>query len=310
MMTNHRYLLPATLSLALGGLAGADIGAEFLATRYHLGDARGALIANNTPQGETSGNVDGTGFVLHGGFPLGTLGIVPNAGIQLRGSFCSGDEKHQELSALNALGFVPVDGSGTANGTGGVRTLTFATSVDDLALAAVLTSDCWASGRQSISAEAGVVYRELEQTRKQSGKNAAGASMQSTIGLTDDLLTRSYGVTLGLGYRVALGAGFGAKLGVSLDTLETSQQLESRQIINGVKFSRNDDTSGIDFAYGSRFTVDYRYRAFTAALFAELDSSETATVDHALLDSNVYPAKVGSQRAWQTTYGLGVGAAF
>lgn len=295
-------------TLAVPALATTDVSVSYLSKKYDLGALKATLVSANTPQGETSGDITAKGGKLSIATDFPALGFGNKPALVFNAFYVNGDEEHVETSQTGAMGFVPVDGSNLANGSGSSE-IGFRTELKHYGLDVLARTDLIGNDQQTLSVSGGLTYAKMKQERIFVGIQN-GATIPSYLALLDELESDYYGIALGADYRFTLGAGFSVLAGARADLLSGKSSLDASQVINGTPYEASADDNGFVTRLEARLGLGYQSGPFKAALTGSVESQDIPKIDHALYNNNVYPTRLGDDRATTKGFELSVGMSF
>lgn len=300
----------AALAAAFSSQAFAlDASLTVMSKTYDLEAVPATLISPSTPVGAAPGEVTAAGGKLRVAMPLPAFGVGKNPALVVNAFYLDGDE--QETRAVpSSMGFVPVDGSGPSNGTGGVTTLTFATEIAHYGVDALLQTSLVEEAPQRLSVYGGLTYSHLEQEHRFGGLDPAGTSVDAFLSLKDEIETDYIGVAAGADYAFQLMPGLELLAGLRVDLLDAQSDLDVRQVINGVPYAVTADDSGFIPRYEAKLGLGYRFSNVTASLVASVESLNLPAVEHAVYDSNIFPSRITENNITNTAITVGFGVVF
>jgi hypothetical protein len=286
------------------GAASADIrwSGSVASVTVDTPEVEATLNDSNSPQGEAGGKVDATAITLTASIGLNKgIGLGSDPRLEITAGWLDGDESETERSRTGGLGFVPVDGSGPSDGDGSPDTvLNYDTDIQDISLDIMLREQLGGGQAFSWSAFGGL-------TLSQSQLDYLFDGSIPGISTEDEIETNYYGVGGGVDGVYSLSENVFLTAGARLDLLARDSDLDVKQEIGANSYRVSDSDSGFSSRLGAQLGIAYKADALTLGLiFSTSYLSDAPTVEHAVLDSNVFKTRLDSTSV--TSYGVNLGA--
>lgn len=294
----------AIMGLALTVPANAEVewSGSFSAGSVDTPEVEATVNDNNSPQGKAGGSVDVTAVSLTASIDLKKgVGLGLNPRMEITGGWLSGDETESEMSLTSAQGFVPVDGSGSADGDFIPGTvLNYETEIQDIDLDVMLRETMGSGKTFSWSAFGGLVL-----TRSQLDYTFDGSIPD--IYTKDEIESLYYGLGAGVDSIYKVSPNLFLVAGASLDLLTRDTDLDVSQQIQGAMYEVSDSDSGFSTRFGGQLGAVLKINALNIGLtFSASHLSEAPTVEHALLNTDLFPTRLDTTS--MTSYGISLGA--